>query len=609
MTVALRLLLDGRQFDTGFRGAGRSRQRFVDDTRRDFGGLNRLMRDTRTQLAGLGIGFGVVATGAKSAQLDKSLIRIGQTADATREQVVGLRRELFSMSRETGQQVENLAGGFDVLIQKGLAYKQALASISAINRASAVTGAAPGTLAEALFVGGSTFNFDLSNPATAVSLLDQMYAAAKSGSAELEQLSSIFGVVGGKAKDAGMSFKDTLAFVETLSLTTPAARLETLADSTLRLFTNINYLKTASKALKNQGLFFDNQGARRNPAEILAEILASYKKQPTDKARLDFFGKAFSSTDLDTQTGLRKLLDEGSLKDMANIARSLDQAGGSIERNLPGAIDNAVDQANRLKTTMRQVGDEFAQPVNKALADLLNYGLNRQDKGGLGLSPGQTAAWSIGGVVVAGAVASGVTALVSMLPGALGKILGGGVSTAAGLAQGQLVEKAGLGTAVFVTNWPGSLGGGGAGDALGGAAAALGGGAVLKGLPATMRLLKSASVLSLLSGSLGAGGVAAALGGVGVAGAAGYGAGTLAYKGLFEGNAIGDAIGEAIARSLAGLGNDNAAAALASNASPLKGELTIRIDQDGRARVGAITAKGGLDLNVATGMRIFGATP
>ena len=51
-------------------------------------------------------------------------------------------------------------------------------------------------------------------------------------------------------------------------------------------------------------------------------------------------------------------------------------------------------------------------------------------------------------------------------------------------------------------------------------------------------------------------------GAVGMAGAAGYGAGTLLYQGLLEGNAIGDGIGRGIAKSLSFFGNKNAEDAL-----------------------------------------------
>lgn len=59
-----------------------------------------------------------------------------------------------------------------------------------------------------------------------------MTQAGFAGNAELEDLASIFGRVGNSAKNAGMDFTQTLAFIERLSLVErQPERLATLVDS------------------------------------------------------------------------------------------------------------------------------------------------------------------------------------------------------------------------------------------------------------------------------------------------------------------------------------------------------------------------------------------
>ena len=196
-------------------------------------GLEALTGRYAAGLAGLGVSYKAAQAVMDSARLDKGLMRTSQTMGLTAQQAEEARRALFAMARETGQPVENLKAGLDRLGASGMAYEQALASIRAINPAMAVTGASADQLASALSVAGEIFKFDLSRPETAVRLLDQMTAAGRLGNAELEDLASIFARVGGSAKNAGLSFGESLAFIEQLSLIEKEPeRLATLADST-----------------------------------------------------------------------------------------------------------------------------------------------------------------------------------------------------------------------------------------------------------------------------------------------------------------------------------------------------------------------------------------
>jgi hypothetical protein len=60
----------------------------------------------------------------QSAELDKGLVQIGQTAGETRIKALGLRKKFFRMAKETGQSVENLKTGFDDAVQAGLNIKE-----------------------------------------------------------------------------------------------------------------------------------------------------------------------------------------------------------------------------------------------------------------------------------------------------------------------------------------------------------------------------------------------------------------------------------------------------------------------------------------------------
>lgn len=382
-------------------------------------GLEALTGRYATGIAGLGVSYKAAQAVMDSARLDKGLMRTSQTMGLTAQQAEETRRALFAMSRDTGQSVDDLKAGFDRLGASGMSYEQALASIRAINPAMAVTGASADQLASALSVAGEIFKFDLSRPETAVRLLDQMTAAGRLGNAELEDLSSIFARVGGSAKNAGLSFGESLAFIEQLSLIEKEPeRLATLADSTLRLFTNQNYLKEAADATGVK--FYDAKGERRAAFDVLQDIARKYQQFKTDAQRDKAFAQAFGKTDLDTQRGLRALFDSGVLVNLAKLNAEIEGASGTIARDLPNAINNSVDQVGRLKAALSQAADDFARPFNDAIAGGIAMLLD-----GEGLSGKQ---------LLGGAAAAGISGY-----GAL-KLAGLGLSRLGGKAAGGLVS-------------------------------------------------------------------------------------------------------------------------------------------------------------------------
>lgn len=417
--------------------------------RREFDRIRSAANSLQGKLAALGMSVGAALLVKQSAELDKSLTRIGQTAGESRVGVTGLRREFFRMAKETGQSVENLKAGFDNAVQAGLNFKEALPVTDAVNKAMAVTGATADQLASGLTVAATAFRFDLARPGQALILLDKMTAAGRQGNAELENLSSIFSRVGVNAARAGMGFDQTLGFIEGLSLLERnPERLSTLADSTLRLFTNLQYLSRAQKVTGVR--FFDAAGSRRDPLAVLSDIKKKYDALKTSQQKEAFMGAAFKGVDLDTIKGLQALLSGDMLSRVARMNNEIGGAAGTITRDMKDALDNSIDQTGRLKANLREAADAFLQPVNRGLAAISRKLVGSKEEGGLDLSGKE--------LIGAGAAALGVGYLGYRLGGpALKKFLGRLGSTGAGIAQGKAVEYATGVTPVFVTNWPGTM--------------------------------------------------------------------------------------------------------------------------------------------------------
>jgi TP901 family phage tail tape measure protein len=470
-----------------------------------------------------------------SAGLDKDLIQVQQTAGATAKMAAMLRKELFAMAQDTGRSVDSLLEGFNNLIQSGQRWEEALVTIKAINPTMAVTSAEAGTLAGALGVASEAFQLDLSKPGLAVRILDQMTVAGRLGNAELEDLAGIFGRVGVNAKSANLEFSDTLGFIEQLSMIERnPEKLATLADSTLRLFTNQQYMQKAARATGVK--FYDANGERRAAFDVLEDIAKKYRTLTTDRQRDRYLARAFQGADLDTIKGLRTLLAGDTISKARAMSQEIAGATGTIGRDLETAINNSVDQVGRLKASLREAADGFAQPVNDAVKGAIKYLMDER-----GMSGGEMlGAGAIGALGLFGAVKGG------------GKLLKGLSGVGAGVAAGKALEEMAGVQPVFVVNMPGGGFGGMGGSGPGGFNPGKFG-----GWKAGAGMLFGAKDLASIR-MLGAGAMATSAALVAAAGAVGYGVGTLLNKAFIEDTEASTQMGRAINNVLAMLGNEDA---------------------------------------------------
>ncbi|HEX5276487.1 MAG TPA: phage tail tape measure protein [Fluviicoccus sp.] len=584
MTLAMRLYADTTRFVGGLVNGSRGVDSFVDRSKRKLHELRQAFGSLQGGLATLGVSVGAGALAVQSAHLDKDLMRISQTAAMGSQETIRLRNELFRMAKETGASVDELKTGFDNAVQAGLNIKEALPVTDAVNKAMAVTGASADKLTSALTVASTAYQFDLTQPGMAITLLDKMTKAGRQGNAELGNLADIFARVAVNGRSAGFGFDQTLSFIEGLSqMEKQPERLATLADSTMRLFTNANYMKEAAKGTGVR--FFDSTGGRRDPMAVLADLRKQYSQLKSEKEQLKFMDKAFGKADLDTQRGMKMLFTGKMLEDIQRFSRETKNAGGTLKHDLSDAINNSIDQTGRLKAALREAADGFAQPINDTFSNMIGFAMDSKEKGGLGMSGTDIA---VGGATIAG----GAWAAAKLAGMIFGKGKKGGLPTdglidvanlGKGVAVGKALSQIGV-QPVYVVNMPG----GGMTDSLPGIPGSSTAGGLLKGGKRFSKFLTGAGLLGSADlaaiPGMGAGAMATAGLMVAGAGAAGYGAGTLLYDNLLSGTGFADKLGESIAKALAMVSSDRARESINK---PVTGklDLNIKVDSEGRATV------------------------
>ncbi|OQS32460.1 phage tail tape measure protein [Chromobacterium haemolyticum] len=605
LDLVVRIAADGARYSAGMNAMQRATRNSVNFVKAEFAGLKSAFSSVQGQMAGLGLGIGVAKVVQDAGRFEKQMRLLQVSTGDTRADMEGWRQDMLRHQQNTGTLVSTQVELSDSLQAVGLNMKQIRAVIEPASNTMAVAKTNADQLGKAMGVASKHFKIDLTDTNAVETLLDQMLVAGRLGNAELENLPDIFAKVGARAVEANFSMSQTLALIESLSQAEPQSdRLGTLVDSTLRIFSNAKYMKDAAKGTGVR--FFNKDGSRRDPLEILQDMKAKYDKLKTDKQRMLFIDKAFGKSDLDTQRGLKQAMDKGTLQEIAKFKKEIEHAKGQAKKDLPTAIDNLPDQINRLTSALRKaVDDGFARPLNDALARGIGKLLNPKEKGGMGLD-GQD-------LMLGGAAAAAVTYVMGRLGMGLAKKIGG---LGAGVATGKALEHAAGVTPVYVVNMPsGGVGGGELpipGLPGGAAGAAAGSAAGAAGSRAALALAMGMPLGQFLGLGAGAWGTAAA--GVGLAGAAGYGVGTLAYKsleGTMAGDGLVDKVGGGIARILALFGNENAKQALAINEklknTELGGTMKIVVETSAGASATVTAAPTNPRLRYQVGQTMQGA--
>lgn len=441
----------GASLEKNARRGASAWERMGRTAKNELSALGKFRDSTYGKLGGLGLGIGVGASVLQSAQLDKGMTQLQLTTGGSLGQSGELRQNLLATQTATGQNVDRLKQAADALGAGGLDMSQINGTLNPLAKTMAVSTTDPAQLAKAASVASTFFNVDLTKPEQAMALFDKMTVAGREGFAELENLPDIFARVGTGAKSAGLGLDQTLAMVETLSKFEPnPERLATLADSTLRIFTNANYQHDAQVGTGVK--FFEKNGARRNPMAVIGDMKVAWDKLKTDQQRAAFIDKGFGKTDQDTRKGIQMLLGGDSLAQFKALENKLAASQGTIQRDFEAATNNAVDQLGRLSGALRTTTDTLAGPVNQAFTNLVKKALAPAADGGYGLS----------GSDIMGGAAAGAAGLyvASRLGGAaVKKVLGSLGGLTKGVTVGKTLEQTVGVTPVFVVNMPDSLGG------------------------------------------------------------------------------------------------------------------------------------------------------
>ncbi len=436
-TLFLEIMAGNRSLQDAVRSSQSSVSKFKAQAKRDIDSVGRAWNSAMGKAAAIGVGLGVGKLMIDSAKLERSLTRTALSSGRTKEEAKGMKEEIESLGIKTGQSSESLEQAFKTMVSLTGSWDVAKQSLAAVNTAMAVTDVSAEGLGQSLAIASEAFHIDLNKPQAASDLLNKMAAMGK-GAGGLSNVAKMFSEISLRASMAGMGADSALQFIGMIgNVTKNPAQMDAVAESTLRMFTNIRALGRM-RGVK----IFDDSGKQRDPLLILKEVGDVYKKLgDKDQARL--LNKLFNG-DARAMMGLQAVFNSGALDKLAELKKNMDSSTGGLEKKGSEGLNNMVDQAARLKNLLEKAADSFVNPINKAIADVIQYGMDKQGLNGKQIAELGTAgiltAW-LGGRMLKGAAGSMIN-----------KLLGSKVGLAGGVAEGALMSKMGV-TPVYVVNF------------------------------------------------------------------------------------------------------------------------------------------------------------
>lgn len=330
----------------------------------------------------------VAAVGAAAyrnfADDERMLSRIGNTAEATREEMAAVRGALFSMAKDTGLMFNDAVSGLDALTASGRTLDEAMSmlpsvlataqasgssiesiatSADALSTAFNISGGEMQSAFDILVAGGKAGKFELKDMAQHLpSLAPTFRALGYEGEAGLRKLIVALQTVRtqtGQSGEAATAFRDVLIKMESQPVANNFKRfgvdlrkeLENArknGDDILDTFIRISQEAVKGDLSKLPQLFTDTQ------------MLNGMRALVTSSEAMERFGVALKNTDGATLKDLGNIIDDNRAKidKMTNSAdRFFSNFGGVIADPVGDAFDAASDKI------------EFTEALKKGLED------------------------------------------------------------------------------------------------------------------------------------------------------------------------------------------------------------------------------------------------
>ncbi len=340
----------------GFRAAIGNAVAGLGEMDRAAGGLGQTLADVGSAWVSMNA-FRSAST--QAAELERSLMQAGITADLSRDQVARLEQHLrrLAVPEQTNQSVSELLKGYTALVSAGMTNDKAQASLYALGRTATAASADIEDLSKTAFVLVDTLGV---SPGDLSAELDRLAFAGKQGAFELKDMARYFPTLGAAAKGLGLQGSEAVATLgAALQIAKKGAAdpseaannmknflAKATAPETVKRFKEhgVNLKKVLSTAMKNG----------ENPMEaLLVQIQKMTKGDPFKLSRL--FG------DQQVLDFLKPML--ANMEEYKRLKKDIATSKGTVDTDFDRMMETATEKAK----AFRAAAEKLAQSVGKAL--------------------------------------------------------------------------------------------------------------------------------------------------------------------------------------------------------------------------------------------------
>lgn len=344
---------------------------FVDDFQKAASSSDELTSALDRQIAKwTSLGF-IVATAKRAIsdivqtyqELDDNLSAISAVSGIATDQLWGDMPQMIDNANNLALSIDDLTNGMLLFYQQGLSTEETEIRLNAAGKMAAISQQDLATAVDQLTSTMNAFGMEGDDAANVVDVFANM--AGKTAT-DVEELATAMARTASIAKNAGMSFEQTTAFIATMEETTRLSA-ETIGNSMKSIIARFQKLKTdpdslledgvnandVEKALKKADVALrDTEGNFRNIGDVIMELSAKWDTLDTNTQ------KYIATMAAGTQQSSNFIALVGNYSsNVANLAYAMDSAGAAeqqfsaVSNNISSALTRLDNNWTKLKTS------------------------------------------------------------------------------------------------------------------------------------------------------------------------------------------------------------------------------------------------------------------
>lgn len=357
---------------------------FVDDFQKAASGSDELTTALDRQITKwTSLGF-IVATAKRAIsdivqtyqELDDNLSAISAVSGIATDQLWGDMPQMIDNANNLALSIDDLTNGMLLFYQQGLSTEETEIRLNAAGKMAAISQQDLATAVDQLTSTMNAFGMEGDDAANVVDVFANM---AGRTATDVEELATAMARTASIAKNAGMSFEQTTAFIATMEETTRLSA-ETIGNSMKSIIARFQKLKTdpdslledgvnandVEKALKKADVALrDTEGNFRNIGDVIMELSAKWDTLDTNTQ------KYIATMAAGTQQSSNFIALVGNYQsNVDNLAYAMDSAGAAEEQF--AAISNSISAAlTRLDNNWTKLKTSFSDGRN-IIIDIIN---------------------------------------------------------------------------------------------------------------------------------------------------------------------------------------------------------------------------------------------